>query len=261
MYPNSSCVTPTGTNPNCQNLKKAAKIRIIKSSIKFFFIFCKFINSYDTIFQARNWFSIMENVGKNKSLLLFLLTISFLTSVLFWQVFVQNKIPFNANLLASFYNPWAQEKFIGWEHGIPNKPIAKDDLWIFYPQRTFTTSVLKKLGIPFWNPYSFSGNYHLGLSETAVFYPLNFLFLIFSQIDVWIFLIIIEPIIAGIGMYLFLKKIVSNEKSAIFGALAFAFSGIVIVRAVEGLSVGHTLYHFLFLRVGFSSLFIFLYWH
>lgn len=87
----------------------------------------------------------------------------------------------------------------------------------------------------------FSGNYHLGLSETAVFYPLNFLFLLLPQVDTWVVLIIIEPIIAGVGMYLFLKRVVLRNKSAVFGALAFAFSGIVIVRSVEGLSVGHAL--------------------
>ncbi|MBI2034494.1 MAG: YfhO family protein [Candidatus Levybacteria bacterium] len=70
---------------------------------------------------------------------------------------------------------------------------------------------------------------------------MNVLFLIFPQIDVWVLLIVIEPIIAGSGMFLFLDRIVSSKKSAAFGALAFAFSGIVIVRAVEGLSVGHTL--------------------
>lgn len=191
----------------------------------------------------------------NKGILFFLFTISLLTSVLFWQVFLRNKIPFNANLLASFYNPWAQEKFLGWQQGIPNKPTAKDDLWIFYPQRTFTTNVLTKWEIPFWNPYSFSGNYHLGLSETAVFYPLNVLFLFFSQIDVWTFLIIIEPIISGLGMYLFLKRIVLNQKSAFVGALAFAFSGIVIVRAVEGLSVGHTLIWMPYVFWGIESFF------
>ena len=183
----------------------------------------------------------MKNIIKKKRSLFFLFLVSFLTSILFWQVFIKNQIPFNANLLASFYNPWAQERLDGWEHGIPNKPTAKDDLWIFYPQRTFTASVLKNWEIPFWNPYSFSGNYHLGLSETAVFYPLNLLFAILPQIDAWVFLVIIEIPIAGIGMYFFLKKLVLSEKSAILGALAFALSGIVIVRSVEGLSVGHTL--------------------
>lgn len=197
----------------------------------------------------------MKRIGKNKGLFFFLLTVLSLTSILFWPVFVQNKIPFNANLLASFYNPWAQEKFIGWEQGIPNKPTAKDDLWIFYPQRTLTTEILKNREIPFWNPYSFSGNYHLGLSETGVFYPLSFLFLVFPQIDIWTFLIIIEPIIAGLGMYLFLKKIILKEKSAVFGGLAFAFSGIVIVRSIEGLSVGHTLIWMPYVFWGIESFF------
>ncbi|RJQ37735.1 hypothetical protein C4559_03300 [Candidatus Microgenomates bacterium] len=183
----------------------------------------------------------MKKIIKNKEMLVFLFFIFFFTFILFRQVFIQNKIPLNSNLLASFFSPWSQEKFSGWEVGIPNKPTAKDDLWIFYPQKTLTISLLKNWEIPFWNPYSFSGNYHLGLSETAVFYPLNFLFLFFSQIDVWVLLIIIEPIIAGLGMYFFLRRIVLNEKSAFVGSMAFAFSGIVIARSVEGLSVGHTL--------------------
>ena len=197
----------------------------------------------------------MKNFNPKKGILYFLFIVSFFTFIIFWQVFFKNQIPFNANLLVSFYNPWTQEKFVGWEHGIPNKPTAKDDLWIFYPQRTFTTSILKNLEIPFWNPYSFSGNYHLGLSETAIFYPLNFLFLLLPQINVWVLLTIIQPIIVGVGMYLFLKRMVLNEKSAIFGALAFAFSGIVIVRAVEGLSVGHTLIWMPYVFWGIESFF------
>ncbi|MBI2031362.1 MAG: YfhO family protein [Candidatus Levybacteria bacterium] len=186
--------------------------------------------------------------------LFFLAILLSATFLLFWQVFLQNKIPFSANLLSSFFSPWSIEKFPDWETGIPNKPVGKDDLWIFYPQRTFSNTLLNNWEIPFWNPYSFSGNYHLGLSETAIFYPLNFLFLIFSQIDAWTFLIIIEPIIAGIGMYLFLKTTLS-ARPATLGALAFAFSGIVIVRSVEGLSVGHTLIWLPYVFWGIESFF------
>ena len=94
----------------------------------------------------------MEKITKNRGVLFFLFIISFLTFVVFRPVFLENKIPFNANLLASFFNPWAQEKFPGWEVGIPNKPNGKDDIWIFYPQRTFTNNLLKNGEIPFWNP-------------------------------------------------------------------------------------------------------------
>lgn len=192
---------------------------------------------------------------KHNGLLFFLCIITILSGVLFWQVFVKNQIPFSANLIGSFFNPWAQEKFPGWDSGIPNKPSGKDDIWIFYPQRTFTSSLLKIGEIPFWNPYSFTGNYHVGLSETAVFYPLNLIFLIFPQIDAWVFLILIEPIIAGVGMFLFLQKIAVYKKSAVLGALSFAFSGIVLIRSVEGLSVGHTLIWMPYIFWGIESFF------
>ena len=48
---------------------------------------------------------------------------------------------------------------------------------------------------------------------------------------------------------------VLNEISAIFGALAFAFSGIVSVRSVEGLSVGHTLIWMPYVFWGIESFF------
>lgn len=92
---------------------------------------------------------------KKKGLAIFLALLIFLTSLLFWKVFLQNKIPFSANLLSSFYNPWAKERFIGWESGIPNKPTGKDDLLIFYPQRHLTIAALNKGEIPYWNPYFF----------------------------------------------------------------------------------------------------------
>lgn len=165
----------------------------------------------------------------------------FLSLILFYPLILKQQIPFSSNLLASFYNPWAQEKFTGWETGIPNKPIGLDDLRIFFPQRAFTMFSWKLGQLPLWNPYSFSGNYHIGLSETAVFYPLNILFFIFPQLPVWVFLIVIQPILAGVGMYLYIKTLLKDEKGALFGGLVFGFSGVVLVRMVEGLSVGHTL--------------------
>lgn len=165
----------------------------------------------------------------------------FIGIIIFLPIFKSGQIPFSSNLLASFFNPWAQEKFPGWIQGIPNKPLGIDDLRIFYPQRSYTINMLKSFQIPYWNPYNFSGNYHAGLSETAVFYPLFLLFLLIPQLLAWIFLQVIEPFIAAFGMYLFLRILVKSNIAATFGAIVFGFSGVVIVRMVEGLSVGHTL--------------------
>jgi len=161
--------------------------------------------------------------------------------IIFNPVLLHGKIPMSANLLVSFYNPWAKEIFQGWEGGIPNKPTGIDDLQIFIPQRHFTYESFLKNGIPFWNPYIFSGNYHVGQSEIGVFYPLFLLLQFIPMAFGWTLLIIAEPLIACLGMFLFLRILIKDDKSAIFGSIVFGFSGLVLVRMVEGISVGHTL--------------------
>ena len=125
--------------------------------------------------------------------------------VFFKPLFFDNKTLVSSNFLVAFYNPWAPEKFPEWPQGVPYKPVGSDDLRIFYPQRAFTQEMLSMFQLPFWNPYSFSGNYHLGLSETAVFYPLFFIFSFIPQQTGWVILMIMQPVLAFVGMYLFLR--------------------------------------------------------
>jgi hypothetical protein len=152
------------------------------------------------------------------------------------------KVPFPADLLVSTYNPWAKEKMAGWEQGVPFKPVGQDELRIFYPSRTFTNqSITEDRQVPFWNPYIFSGNYFVGQSETAVFYPLSLIFFLLPQIPSWTVLILLEPVITGLGMYLFVRKVGLPVTTALFSALGWAYCGVVIVRMAEGLSMGQTL--------------------
>src|SRR3989344_8306585 len=133
----------------------------------------------------------------SKNLFIFIFVLISLIFLIFQPLFFQGEVPFSSNLLVSFFNPWAQEKFPGWENGVPNKPVGIDDLRIFYPQRNFTIEMLQKAEIPFWNPYNFSGNTHLALSETAVFYPLSLIFFFLPQLMALSILIFIQPMIAS----------------------------------------------------------------
>ncbi len=186
-----------------------------------------------------------------KGILVFLVFI-FLTIFIFRPIFT-GLVPFSANLLVSAFNPWAQEKFPGWEVGIPNKPVGIDDLRIFYPQRNFTLEILRQGQFPLWNPYSASGNYHIGLSETAVFYPFSLLFSFLPQLTAWTILIIVEPILVALGMYLYLGLILKDKRAIFFGAITFAFSGVVITRLEEGLSAGHALLWLPFIFYGIEG--------
>lgn len=184
--------------------------------------------------------------NNNKSLtnknIIFFLCLLFTIIFIFRNYFFAGKIPFSSNLLVSFYQPWASYRFPGWEHGIPNKPLGVDNLRIYYPQRIFTNNLLKKREIPFWSPYNFSGNVHLAKSETAIFYPLNLIYFLINSIDAWSILVIVQPFLAAIFMFLFLEILTKHFFwASFFGAFTFSFSGFMIARMEDGLVRGHAI--------------------
>jgi len=163
-----------------------------------------------------------------------------LTGVIFRGYFFKGQVPFPANLLVSYYSPWQFYEWEGYPNGPPNKPIGFDVIKLFYPYRKFTVDQLKLGQWPLWNPYNFSGNVHLATYQSAVFYPLNLLYFLLPLIDAWSWLVIIQPILAGVFMYLFLAKINLSRKAAFFGSLVFAFSGWMIAWLEESLVIEHS---------------------
>lgn len=152
---------------------------------------------------------------------------------LYREAIFQEKIVFHSNFLAQFYSPWSTQKFEGWERGIPHKPIGIDQIRFFYPGRSFTNRSIEKGDIPLWNPYIFSGNPHVANFQSAVFYPLNILYLFLPQLTAWSILVFIQPLLAAFFTYLFLRQLSIQKVAAFFGAFAFGFSGFMIVWGQE----------------------------
>lgn len=151
------------------------------------------------------------------------------TFIIFRNYFVFQQVPFPANLLVQFYEPWASYPKEGYAVGPTQKPIGFDSIRIFYPTRKIVTEQIAQLDIPLWNPYSFSGNVLHATYQSAVFFPLSFLFLILPVIDAWSLIVILQPIFTGIFTYLFLRELSLGKKASLFGALTYAFCGIMIV--------------------------------
>lgn len=164
--------------------------------------------------------------------------------IIFRSYFFDGLVPFPANLLVSFYQPWVSYSWQGYPNGPPSKPLHFDALRLYYPIRHILQDELQHGQLPLWNPYYFSGNPLLGTYQSAVFHPLSILFFLFSQIDAWSIIILLQPFIAGIGMYLFLREFGLQRNASVFGAVGFAFSGIMIAWWEEGLVLE---YSFLFL--------------
>lgn len=153
-----------------------------------------------------------------------------LIPIILFRVYIfKGQVPFPANLLVSYYQPWVSYPDPAYPNGPPNKPLGFDNLRIFYPLRELTSRVLKQFQVPLWNPYYFAGNTLLATYQSAVFHPMSWLFLIFSQIDAWSIIIMLEPLLVAIFTYLFLRSMGYRRLVGVFGAFTFALSGFMIV--------------------------------
>src|ERR1035437_10852554 len=126
--------------------------------------------------------------------------------LLFFYPIFKGQIPFPGDLLVGT-NPYRSQPFLGFAAGgYPNKAQGQDVIAEIYPWRYFSINQLKQGSIPFWNPYNFSGNPQMANFQTAVFYPFNFLYFLLPFNLSWTLIIMLQPILAGFFMYLFLKR-------------------------------------------------------
>lgn len=133
------------------------------------------------------------------------------------------KTPFPSDYQVNFFIPWASYP----EMKGPVKNNAQPDIvGQIYPWRYYSIDALKHGRIPFWNPYSFAGSPHLANYQSAVLFPLNILFFLpFKFIDVWSFLVILQPLLAGIFMYLLARALGISRAGSTLSSTSFMFCG------------------------------------
>jgi len=136
------------------------------------------------------------------------------------------KSPFPSDYQNNFFSPW--NVYPG--HAGPVKNNAQPDIITqIYPWRYFVIQEYKAGRIPFWNPYSFSGTPHLANYQSAALSPLNILFFLpFEFIDVWSILVLLQPLIAGIFMYMLSRKLVVSKGGSLLSSFSFMFCGFLV---------------------------------
>lgn len=155
------------------------------------------------------------------------------------EVITGRNIIFPSNFLAQFYSPWAAGTFPGWEQGIPHKPIGTDQLRFFYPGRTFTNRAFAQRQLPLWNPYIFSGNPHAADVQSAVWYPFTIIYAFLPQLTAWQIIVVLEPILALVFTYLYVRRITGDATASWVSGIAFGLSSFMTVWSNENMSVGH----------------------
>lgn len=140
--------------------------------------------------------------------------------------FLKNKAPFPSAYQVNNFAPWsANSNFWG-----PVKNGAMPDIISqIYPWRHLAIEIWKTGQVPLWNPYSFSGTPLLANYQSAVLSPFNILFFVLPFVDAWSLLILIQPLLAGLFMYLFVRSLKVSKHASLIGSVSFMFCGFITV--------------------------------
>lgn len=138
--------------------------------------------------------------------------------------FLKNLVPFPSRYQATFYSPWGD--YLSFP-GPPKNSAMPDLISQIYPWKHLVISGWSQLQIPLWNPYSFSGTPLLANYQSAVFTPFNLLFFPLPFIDAWSILVLLQPLLTGIFMYLFLRSLLVSKTGSLISAVSFMFCGFI----------------------------------
>lgn len=149
----------------------------------------------------------------------------------FWLIFAkpyffESKIPFPSDLQVNHFSLWAEYPRLWGPIKNPAQPDAVNQLM---PWKNLTIESWKDFQVPLWNPYSFSGTPHLANYQSSVFSIINLFYFIFNFNDAWSIAVLIQPLLAGIFMYIFIRSLKLSQTAALVAAISFMFSGFIVV--------------------------------
>ena len=147
--------------------------------------------------------------------------------VFFYKTIIYGLLPVPSDTLVGLYHPY-RDAYLedGFTRGVPFKNfLITDPIRQQIPWRKQAVEYWKKGPVPSWDAWSFTGTTLGGNIQAGSFYPLNILFFLFSFPVAWSLLIISQPLLAGIFLYVFLRNKKLDIIPSLIGSIAFAFGG------------------------------------
>ncbi len=149
-----------------------------------------------------------------------------LPTLLLWSVTFGGKTlaPVDLLLVMSPWRHFAAERFPEF-HSV--KAPLLDVVQQYFPWRKFYAESFRQGELPLWNPFMFCGTSFVGNGMSAIFYPLNLLFVAMPVETAFGWVAWLHLVLVGIFMFGFLRQFVSPV-SALTGAIAFQLCGFFI---------------------------------
>ena len=100
----------------------------------------------------------------------------------------------------------------------------------FYPWRELAVQMLRAGQLPLWNPYLGNGTPLAANLQSAIFYPLNALYLLTPVRWAMGYTAVLHVLLAGLFMYLYGRTLGLGRFASIIGGLAYMLSGYMVAR-------------------------------
>jgi len=147
--------------------------------------------------------------------------------ILFWPVFFEGKVLVPGDIPYSDALWYAKAPA---EYLPPQNPILKDQVAQFYVWHLLASRSIQEDGkLPLWNPYTFTGQPLVANAQSALFYPPNLLLIWLSPGQVATIRAVFNLLIAAAFTFLFSRELGISPRGSILAAIAFAFSGPMLV--------------------------------
>ncbi len=150
-----------------------------------------------------------------------------LSAAFFWRPLFRGEILMPLNPRS--WHPWGMED-PDWRSGSKTNPLMGDALTLTYPWRLYNAEMLRRLEMPFWNPYIFSGYPHLAALQSHAIYPLTAVFDLWDPVAGIAWSMALHLGLAGTLMFLFLCRLRVGLAAATLGGVLFELNGFFLVR-------------------------------
>lgn len=149
-----------------------------------------------------------------------------IVSIFYYPTILYKKLPVPSDALVGLYHPFRDLYKETNPRGVPFKNfLITDPVRQQIPWRKIVIDAWKSRVLPRINPYAFAGVPLDANIQAAPYYPLNILFFIFDFPVAWSILIILQPMLSGIFLYLYLRYHHISIAASGIGALSWAFGG------------------------------------
>ncbi|MBN1400461.1 MAG: oligosaccharide flippase family protein [Anaerolineae bacterium] len=148
----------------------------------------------------------------------------------FWPVTLGGKTLLPADNVFQ-WEPWrsyAEQVGIG----TPHNALLSDLYLENYAWKRFIVQSLRSREIPLWNPYIFAGTPFLAAGQHSALYPLSVIFYVLPLPAAYGWFAALHLFLAGLFTYILARTLRLSRTGSTLAAIAFMFSGFIVIRNV-----------------------------